>query len=62
MKVPFPPLAEQKKIAKTLSTWDQAIATTERLLDLARQQKKAMMQQLLTGKRRFPGFEALPRK
>lgn len=53
----IPPIAEQKKIAQILSTWDLAIATTERLLDLARQQKKALMQQLLTGKKRFPGFE-----
>ena len=57
LKIKLPPLSEQKKIAKILSTWDQAIATTERLLDLARQQKKALMQQLLTGKKRFPGFE-----
>ncbi|AZN36729.1 restriction endonuclease subunit S [Iodobacter ciconiae] len=56
-RISTPPLAEQKKIAQILSTWDQAIATTERLLDLARQQKKALMQQLLTGKKRFPGFE-----
>lgn len=53
----IPPLPEQKKIAQILTTWDQGIATTERLLDLARQQKKALMQQLLTGKKRFPGFE-----
>lgn len=55
--VSIPPIQEQKKIAQILSTWDQAITTTERLLDLARQQKKALMQQLLTGKKRFPGFE-----
>ncbi|QBJ78383.1 restriction endonuclease subunit S [Aquitalea sp. USM4] len=53
----IPPIDEQKKIAQILSAWDQAIATTERLLDLARQQKKALMQQLLTGKKRFPGLE-----
>lgn len=53
----LPPVGEQKKIAQILSTWDQAITTTERLLDLARQQKKALMQQLLTGKKRFPRFE-----
>lgn len=53
----LPPVGEQKKIAQILSTWDQAIATTERLLDLARQQKKALMQQLLTGKKRFPEFK-----
>ncbi|POZ63060.1 restriction endonuclease subunit S [Chromobacterium alticapitis] len=52
-----PPVNEQKEIAQILSTWDQAIATAERLLDLARQQKKALMQQLLTGEKRFPGFE-----
>lgn len=57
LRVYCPPLAEQKKIAQILSSWDQAIATTERLLDLARQQEKALMQQLLTGKKRFPGFE-----
>lgn len=57
IKIAAPPLAEQKKIAQILSTWDQAIATTERLLDLACQQKKALMQQLLTGKKYFPGFE-----
>lgn len=58
-KIPLlvPPIAEQKKIAQILSTWDQAIATTERLLDVTHQQKKALMQQLLTGKKRFPGFE-----
>ena len=56
LPVPIPAFVEQKKIAQILSTWDQAIAT-ERLLDLARQQKKALMQQLLTGKKRFPGFE-----
>ncbi|NHQ84859.1 hypothetical protein HA050_01865 [Iodobacter sp. HSC-16F04] len=53
LELPVPVLPEQKKIAQILSTWDQAIATTERLLDLARQQKKALMQQLLTGKKRL---------
>ena len=44
---------EQQKIAKILSTWDKAISTTERLIDNSTQQKKALMQQLLTGKKRF---------
>ena len=44
-----PPLPEQRKIAKILSTWDKAISTTERLIDNSKQQKKALMQQLLTG-------------
>jgi type I restriction enzyme S subunit len=45
----LPPLPEQRKIAKTLSTWDKAISATERLIDNSKQQKKALMQQLLTG-------------
>ena len=52
-KVPVPPLPEQQKIAKILSTWDKAISTTERLIDNSSQQKKALMQQLLTGKKRL---------
>lgn len=48
-----PPLPEQQKIAKILSTWDKAISTTERLIENSTQQKKALMQQLLTGKKRL---------
>ncbi|EKT4487126.1 MULTISPECIES: restriction endonuclease subunit S [Shewanella] len=48
-----PPLPEQKKIAQILSTWDKAIASTEQLLTNSQQQKKALMQQLLTGKKRL---------
>ena len=47
------PVSEQQKIAKILSTWDKAISTTERLIDNSTQQKKALMQQLLTGKKRL---------
>ncbi|MGI9281479.1 MAG: restriction endonuclease subunit S [Endozoicomonas sp.] len=57
LKVPVPPLAEQKKIAKILTTWDKAITTTEKLIKASKQQKKALMQQLLTGKKRFAGFQ-----
>ena len=48
-----PPILEQQKITKILSTWDKAISTTERLIDNSTQQKKALMQQLLTGKKRL---------
>ena len=53
MKVPFPPFKEQQKIAQILSTWDQAISATEKLLENSQKQKKALMQQLLTGKKRL---------
>lgn len=56
LKILTPPLPEQEKIAAILSTWDKAISTTDALLVNSRQQKKALMQQLLTGKRRLPGF------
>ncbi|MCU7939704.1 MAG: restriction endonuclease subunit S [gamma proteobacterium symbiont of Bathyaustriella thionipta] len=53
-----PPLEIQKKIAQILSTWDKAISTTESLIENSQQQKKSLMQQLLTGKKRSPVFEA----
>ena len=49
----IPPLREQKKIAYILSTWDKAIITTEQLLANSLQQKKFLMQELLTGKKRL---------
>lgn len=60
IKVPVPPLPEQRKIAKILSTWDKAISTTERLIDNSKQQKKALMQQLLTGKKRLLDVSGKP--
>lgn len=53
LRVATPPLSEQKKIAQILSTWDKAITTTEQLLANSQKQKKALMQQLLTGKKRL---------
>ncbi|EJL6718356.1 restriction endonuclease subunit S [Vibrio alginolyticus] len=53
LKIGIPPLLEQRKIAKILSTWDKAIAATEKLIETSKQQKKALMQQLLTGKKRL---------
>lgn len=53
LKIAVPPYIEQKKIAQILSTWDKAITTNEQLLANSQQQKKALMQQLLTGKKRL---------
>ena len=54
-KVPVlvPPLPEQNKIAQILFTWDKAITTTKQLIANSQQQKKALMQQLLTGNKRL---------
>lgn len=56
MKIPLPPLPEQKAIAQVLSTADAAIHTTEKLIAQKELRKKWLMQQLLTGKKRLKGF------
>lgn len=53
---PLPPLPEQRAIADCLSTWDQAIQTLTQLITQKELRKKWLMQQLLTGKKRLPGF------
>lgn len=58
----LPPLAEQKRIAEVLGVWDRAIEVAGKQLDLARTQKRALMQTLLTPTRRFPGYEGQPWK
>ena len=52
----MPPLDEQKKIAEILTAQDKLIALKEKLIEEKNRQKKALMQQLLTGKKRLPGF------
>lgn len=56
MKFPLPPLSEQKKIAEVLGVWDMAIEKQTRLIEQLEWRKKGLMQQLLTGKKRLPGF------
>ena len=55
--VGLPPKSEQQKIAEILSTWDKAIELKEKLIEQKKEQKKGLMQRLLTGKVRLPGFE-----
>lgn len=55
-KFPLPSLPEQRQIAEILSTWGRAIETLEALIANACTQKTALMQCLLTGKKRLPGF------
>ena len=51
-----PPLAEQQRIADILSAQDTVIELKERLVAEKLRQKKYLMQRLLTGKQRLPGF------
>lgn len=48
---------EQQKIAQILFTWDQAIELKEKLIEEKKEQKKGLMQKLLTGEVRLPGFD-----
>ena len=57
IKIRMPNLDEQKKIAEILSTWDEAINLTINLIESKKQFKKALMQNLLTAKIRFPQFK-----
>lgn len=56
IKISFPPLPEQQKIAEVLSTWDKAIEKQSQLIEKLELRKKGLMQQLLTGKKRLSGF------
>jgi type I restriction enzyme S subunit len=53
----LPPEPEQQKIAKILSIWDKAIEILEALIAAKQKRKKALIQQLLTSKKRFAGFD-----
>ncbi len=55
----FPPLPEQEKIATIFTVWDKAIEKTANLVESKTKLKKALMQQLLTGKLRFNEFSKL---
>lgn len=52
LKMKIPDFEEQQRIAAVLSTADQEIAALQQKFETLKQEKKALMQQLLTGKRR----------
>jgi type I restriction enzyme S subunit len=54
--LPIPPVSEQRKIAIALADVDALIAGLEKLIAKKRDIKQAVMQQLLTGQTRLPGF------
>jgi type I restriction enzyme S subunit len=54
---PVPPPAEQSKIAEAAKNFDEYIESLEQKIEKKRRIKQAAMQELLTGKRRLPGFE-----
>lgn len=56
LELPLPPLPEQRAIAEALSDADALIESLEQLLTKKRHIKQAAMQELITGKKRLPGF------
>ena len=56
-KIILPSVEEQRRIAETLTAQNKTIELKEKLLAEKQQQKKYLMQQLLTGKKRLPGFD-----
>ena len=55
-EVLVPSCSEQKSIAEALSDIDSLIQSIEKLIDKKKKIKQGTMQQLLTGKKRLPGF------
>lgn len=57
LKIRLIPLSEQKRIATILSTWDQALEQLRALIGQKETQLRGLMQRLLKGEVRLPGFE-----
>jgi len=56
IKIPVPPLEEQKEIAETLSVCKHEIDLLKQLADKYKTQKRGLMQKMLTGEWRMRGF------
>lgn len=52
----IPNVKEQKLIGELLNSWDTAITKLDSLIKAKQQLKKALMEQLLSGKKRLAGF------
>jgi hypothetical protein len=57
VRVWVPPCEEQKQISRILRTWCKAISGLECVMDKARLRKGALAQELMTGRKRFKGFD-----
>ena len=55
-KLLLPPYKEQQGIVEVLQLWDTAIEIQSELIEKLKLRKRALMHQLLTGKKRLPGF------
>lgn len=55
-RIAIPPIKEQEQICTVLQLWDIAVEKQSELIEKLTLRKRALMQQLLTGKKRLPGF------
>jgi type I restriction enzyme S subunit len=56
LEIPLPPLEEQRWIVDSLLDADAMVGSIDRMIAKKRAIRQGMMQQLLTGKARLPGF------
>lgn len=56
LRLHLPSLPEQNRIVSVLETWDEAIEKLAMKIEFKKRIKKGLMQRLLTGKLRLPGF------
>ena len=56
-RFPLIPIIEQQKICNVLSTWDRAIERVQQLVEAKQRQKNQLVSRLLSGQKRFPGFQ-----
>lgn len=56
LSIPIPPVSEQNQIAEALSDVDELIAEMDELIEKKRDIMSGTMQDLLTARRRLPGF------
>lgn len=57
LQIPLPSILEQKAIAQLISTWDNAIAKTQKIILQKESRKKWLMQNLLNGEKRLTRYE-----
>jgi len=57
LKLHLPPIPEQNRIVAVLEIWDRAIERLTKKIEIKKKIKKGLMQELLTGKTRLPGFK-----
>jgi type I restriction enzyme, S subunit len=60
ISIDLPPIAQQKKIAEILGTWDEAIGAIEKLIAAKQKLKRAIATFLMAGIFRFPDYKSSP--